>query len=60
MQTHVPHESLSSTRGLVRRRHALRYGITGLKTVTACEEGYPSRLMSSVEKITSEGAGLRR
>ena len=54
------HESLSSAKGLVRRRQALRYVVTGLKTVTACEGGYPSMLMSSAEENTSEGSGLRR
>jgi hypothetical protein len=54
----MPHESLSSAKGLVRRRQAPRYVVTGLKTVTECEEGYPSKFMSSVEENILEGAGL--
>ena len=59
-QARLPHELLSSAEGLVRRRHALGYVVTGLKTVTAHEDGYPSNLMSNVEENISEGSGLRR
>jgi len=58
-QIRLPHELLSSAEGLVWRRHALRYVVTGLKTVTTYEDGYPSKLMSSVVENTSEGSGLR-
>ena len=53
----VTHESLSSAKQLFRQKWALYCVATGLKTATAYEEGYPSRLMYSVEKNTLESGG---